>query len=209
MNVYLTPIQHDALCEIFNISVGRAAAAMSGLVGEEISLAMPAMRFCSVDALKERMHMEEWQQVSAVSQAFKGTFEGDALLLFPSDDGMEIVRLMLSHIKQAVDVNELAGDALVEIGNLLLNACLSTLADIFDEEFDFDIPRLRSCSGSEVLAQDTYSPRTPVLLLNIQCKLGKRQVEGFLAFLITISSLDTLRHGADRFIRREGTTSTP
>ncbi|PHV12297.1 hypothetical protein [Chitinimonas sp. BJB300] len=209
MNVYLTPLQHDALCEIFNISVGRAAAAMGGLVGENVSLSVPAMRFCSIDALKDRMNMVEWQQVSAVSQSFKGSFEGDALLMFPNDDGMEIVRLMLSHVKQAVDINELRGDALIEIGNLLFNACLSSLADIFDEEFIFDIPRLRSCSGSEVLAQESHSPRNPVLFLNIQFTLGKRHIEGFLAFLITLSSLDTLRHGADRFIRREGTTSTP
>lgn len=203
MNSHLSPLQHDALCEIFNISVGRAAAAMSGLVGEEVSLSVPAMRFCSVDALSERMGMAEWQRVDAISQQFKGSFEGDALLMFPDDDGMEVVRLMLAKLKQPVDIDELAGDALVEIGNLLLNACLSALADIMAEEFNFAIPSLCSGRGSDVLAQRS-NPDDPVLFLHIQFMLENRRIEGFLAFLINLPSLDNLRRGIDHFLGRLG-----
>ncbi|SFZ76628.1 chemotaxis protein CheX [Chitinimonas taiwanensis] len=200
MKHYLSPLQHDALCEVFNISVGRAAAAMSGLVGEEVTLSVPAMRFCSIDALSEKMGMGEWQRVDAISQSFKGSFEGDALLMFPDDDGMEVVRLMLAGLKQPVNMDELASDALVEIGNLLLNACLSALADIMGEEFHFDIPNLSSGRSVDVLAQRSHHPEDPVLFLHIQFTLEHRRIEGFLAFLINLPSLDNLRSGIDAFI---------
>jgi chemotaxis protein CheC len=75
MSDFLSPLQHDALCEIFNISVGQSAAAMSGLVGEEVSLSVPAMRFCPLGLLDGRIGIDHWRRVDVVYQHFKAALK--------------------------------------------------------------------------------------------------------------------------------------
>ena len=82
MSDLFSPLQHDALCEIFNISVGRAAAAMNGFVGEEVSLSVPIMRMCPLESVGQRVGMNQWRHVDAVCQHFSGSFAGDAFLMF-------------------------------------------------------------------------------------------------------------------------------
>ena len=41
----LSELQQDALLEIFNVSIGRAASAMSDMVSETINMSVPAMQF--------------------------------------------------------------------------------------------------------------------------------------------------------------------
>jgi len=201
----LTPLQHDALCEIFNISVGQSAAAMSGLVGEEVSLSVPAMRFCALTELNERVGMNHWRRVDAVVQQFSGTFDGEALLMFPDDDGVELARMMMGSLGDASnDFEQLVNDALGEIGNILLNACLSALADLMGEEFEYSLPNLCSGRARDVLEQRSPDPQGPVLFLHIQFQLETQRIEGYLAFLMSLPSLDGLRLGVDRFLGHLG-----
>lgn len=205
MSEMLSPLQHDALCEIFNISVGQSAAAMSGLVGEEVSLSVPAMRFCSLDELNERAGMNHWRRVDAVTQHFRGSFEGEALLMFPDEDGVELARMMLDVVPEAsAEFDQLVTDALGEIGNVLLNACLSALADLMGEEFEYSLPELCSGRARDVLAQRTSDKGNPVLFLHIQFLLEEQRIEGYLAFLMNLPSLDGLRVGVDRFLGHLG-----
>ncbi|QDQ26080.1 chemotaxis protein CheC [Chitinimonas arctica] len=204
MSGQLSPLQHDALCEIFNISVGRAAAAMSGLVGEEVSLSVPAMRFCAIEELNDRVGWAQWRHVDAVAQHFTGSFDGDALLMFADDDGEEVVRLMLAALNRTDDIDTLGSDALAEVGNVLLNACMSALADIMAEDFSYSLPHLCSGRGVDVLAQRGVEPHCQVLFLHIQFLLESKRIEGYLAFLLGLSSVDGLRNGVDRFLGHLG-----
>ena len=201
----LTPLQHDALCEIFNISVGQSAAAMSGLVGEEVSLSVPAMRFCTLDELNDKVGMSHWRRVDAVAQHFAGSFEGEALLMFPDEDGVELARMMMGGADTVIqNFDLLVSDAVGEIGNVLLNACLSALADLVGEEFEFSLPSLCSGRARDVLEQRTTDPQNPVLFLHIQFLLESQRIEGYLAFLMSLPSLDGLRQGVDRFLGHLG-----
>lgn len=205
MSDFLSPLQHDALCEIFNISVGQSAAAMSGLVGEEVSLSVPAMRFCPLNDLDTRVGIDHWRRVDVVSQHFRGSFEGEALLMFPNDDGMELARLMVESTGQPSSVFEsVASDAMGEIGNILLNACLSALADLMGEEFDFELPTLCSGRAMDVLVARAGDAEHPVLFLHIQFLLESQRIEGYLAFVMNLASLDGLRMGVDRFLGHLG-----
>jgi len=64
--VILSEIQHDALVEIFNISIGRAAAAMSSIVNEEITLAVPSFRFMTVREAAEALCDGEGRRIAGL-----------------------------------------------------------------------------------------------------------------------------------------------
>jgi chemotaxis protein CheC len=103
-----------------------------------------------------------------------------------------------------VDFDALASDALSEIGNILLNACLSALADLLGEEFEYDLPMLCSGRAMDVLVQRAGDVEHPVLFLHIQFLLESHRIEGFMAFVMDAVSLEGLRMGVDRFLGHLG-----
>ncbi|WP_269530924.1 chemotaxis protein CheX [Chitinimonas sp. BJYL2] len=206
MSTELTALQQDALCEIFNISVGRAAAAMSGLVGEEVSLSVPVMRFCSFAALHDRIGWSQWRHVDAVTQHFTGSFTGDAMLMFADEDGEEVVRLMVGALpsRGSPDMQALLADALGEIGNVLLSACLSALADLIGDDFTYSVPSIASGAGLDVINHPDDDDTRQVLFLHVQFLLETRRIEGYLAFVLGVDSIASLRGGVDRFLGNLG-----
>ena len=99
---------------------------------------------------------------------------------------------------------QLTDDALCEIGNILLNACMSALADLVDEEFDYSTAALRHGRAEDILAEQSPGEHGPALFLHIQFLLEEQRIEGYLIFLLSEASLEGLREGVDRFLDHLG-----
>ncbi|WP_035051520.1 chemotaxis protein CheC [Andreprevotia chitinilytica] len=194
----LTDLQQDALTELFNISVGQAASVMSKMVNEEVTLSVPAVRFMNGTEAADIFDNIGNQRVSSVCQRFSGTFSGEALLIFPEDSSLEIVRLMIGKTIPLAQLTELEQDALTEVGNIILNACLCSLSDFFAQHFDTGMPCLRIGSGADVIGEEHRNE--PVLFLHVRFTLAERSVEGYVAFLMNLPSLHDLRAGIDHFL---------
>lgn len=73
--------------------------------------------------------------LTGVSQSFSGFFAGKAALLFPESRSLDLVNVMLGEggdLDVEVDA-ELEEEALSELGNILLNNCLSTISNILNK----------------------------------------------------------------------------
>ncbi len=200
MAIQFTPLQLDALSEVFNIGVGHAASALSELLHDSVLLNIPELRIVSRDEAGQLLVPNLNQKVCAVSQAFSGSFVGEALVMFPEENSLELVRLMIGKPMPLSYLTELEQDALTEIGNIILNACISTLSDVFGEAIQCDPPVLHLGSGRDLLDRPDKKQSREILMLQIAFSLEKREVKGFLAFLLDTSSLDGLRTGLDRFL---------
>ena len=62
----------DALTEIINIGVGRAAAALHDLLGKHISLEIPSLQMLLLEDLPRALAQLSGIELSAVQQMFKG-----------------------------------------------------------------------------------------------------------------------------------------
>ena len=196
----LSPLQQDALIEIFNISVGQAAAVMSKMVNEEVALSVPSIRFMTGSETASLFDLSSGQRICSVCQHFSGSFSGEALLIFPEDSSLEIVRLMIGKSIPLAQLTELEQDALTEVGNIILNACLCSLSDFFSEHFDTVLPSLRRGGGSDVVGPDYLAG--PVMFLQIRFTLAQRSIEGYLAFLMNLPGLEELRTSITGFLAR-------
>lgn len=194
---HFTPLQQDAICEIFNISVGQAAATMSQMVNEEVLLSVPTIQFYTLDHVCALLESAE-QRICGVQQDFEGCFSGHALLIFPEMRSLELVRLMIGKHMPIEYLTELEQDALAEVGNIILNACLSSLADVFQQQFHCGLPVLHIGSSHEVLQQ--CEPDHLVMLLHIQFTLAHRKIEGYVMFLMNADSLALLTQEIDKFL---------
>ena len=130
----LTELQHDALVEIFNMGVGSAANAMSRIVNEEVAMSVPKITFQNRTDAATALGNRESRRISGVSQHYEGSFNTDAILMFPEEKSLEIVRLMVGDAVPMEELTEMEQEAMSEIGNIILNACVGTLANIFNTE---------------------------------------------------------------------------
>ena len=64
----LTPMQHDALLESFNIAVARAAVSLSHLLREEIQISVPDMGFLNLDDATLQLCQLYREEISVVTQ---------------------------------------------------------------------------------------------------------------------------------------------
>ena len=85
--------QIDALSEIFNIGVGKAAAAMGRLLRDEVLLSVPHVSVFTVNEAAQQLGTQG-HPMYGVRQPFRGVLNGDALLIFPGHRSLEIVRIV-------------------------------------------------------------------------------------------------------------------
>jgi len=196
----LSELQQDALLEIFNVSIGRAASVMSDMVDETMLMSVPAMQFVSRDEAGHILDLKGRRRVCSVAQRFAGSFSGEALLMFPEENSLEIVRMMLGSTIPLAHLTELEQDTLNEVGNIILNSCISAFADIFQEQFDTTLPQIRVGSGMEAVGFDITRQDDKVLFLHIHFGFHQRRIEGYVVFLMDLPSFANLRHGIDRFL---------
>lgn len=196
----LNEIERDALTEVFNIGVGQAAAAMSQMVNEEVSLSVPRFTFTSRKDAAKTLTDGVGQRICGVSQRFQGTFDADAILMFPESKSLEIVRLMIGDDMPLDELTDMEQEALSEIGNIILNALIGSLANVFGSEFSCSLPVFHLGTSNEILQVEGASESATTLLLHIDFNLEKQHINGYVAFLLDISSMQGLKDSINRFI---------
>ncbi|RXZ36059.1 chemotaxis protein CheC [Oxalobacteraceae bacterium CAVE-383] len=197
----LSDLQLDALTEVFNIGAGRAAESLSEIVGDTVLLSVPSIEILEnkdIDAARLGLENDEF---AAVSQIFSGPFDAEGLLLFTETHALEIVREMMGSEIAIEDLPEFEQEAMCEVGNIILNACLSAMADIFGIQLDSGLPRYSQASPQWILRYVSYEmERDCLLVLHIDLKIEKRQTQGHLIFFLSTDSLNQLVEHVQRYL---------
>ncbi len=200
MTAKLDAEQVDALSEIFNIGVGKAAAAMGNLMHDEVLLSVPHVSIFTVSEAAQLLG-SAGSTMYGVRQPFRGVFNGDALLIFPGDKSLEIVRIVAGQAMPGEDLSAIEQDAMAELGNVMLSACLATLADLLGNEFELSPPRVDVGDSRTILG--TRIQNHLVVFLHIRFELLSSQIEGFVVFVLNTTSLLALRAAVDRLLGRQ------
>lgn len=197
----LSELHLDALTEIFNIGAGRAASSLSEIVGEEVKLSVPRIQLYQSAEISTQSLLLNSPRLGAVSQHFSGPFEADAMLLFTEERALEIVRDMMGSQLTLEELAEYEQEAMCELGNIILNACLSSMADIFSITLDSSLPTYSVNSSEVILQQIIAAADQPLILaLHIDLTIERRHSEGSLIFLLSSTSLQELLSHVERFV---------
>jgi chemotaxis protein CheC len=196
----LTELQNDALIEIFNIGVGHAARSMSEIVNEAVTMSVPSISFLNRAAAAAMLGSEDNQRMCGVSQHYDGAFNTEAILMFPEDKSLEIVRLMVGESVPLKELTEMEQEAMNEIGNIILNSCVGTLANIFEHELSGSLPQYHVGSSEQILTASGGLADALVLMLHIDFILETHQIHGYVAFILDLTALQDLRAQVDRYL---------
>lgn len=198
----LSELENDALVEIFNIGVGHAAAAMSEIVNEEVTMSVPSISFLNRAEAAQLLGKRGGERICGVSQHYDGAFATEAILMFPEDKSLEIVRLMVGEAIPLQELTEMEQEAMSEIGNIILNSCVGTLANLFGSELHGSLPLYHVGTSEEILAASGGQSDTVVLMLHIDFILEKHQIHGYVAFVLDVSALHDLKQQVNQYLAR-------
>jgi chemotaxis protein CheC len=197
----LTEVEEDALAEIANLGVSRAANSLRQMLGEQVFLAVPKVQIVdrqTASALVGRGSHSS--KLVAVQQSFDGPFAGKALLIFPEAQSLELVRTIVGEQHSLEDVIDLEQEALAETGNIILNACLATIANLLRRPMHMSLPAVIRGSG-ETLFGGPGAKDNLVLFLYIDFRTKARDIQGFIALLMDLPSITALKTIVTDYIR--------
>ena len=187
----LEEAEADAIVELFNIGMGQPAAALSEMIGEEVLLSVPALEVSTRQLIAEQVAPA---RVCAVRETFTGPFAGEAMLIFPEEGGLALVRRLIPG--EGDTAGEVEQDALAEIGNIILNGCLASFSNLIDGEVAGSVPDYRAGPPGQLIG----GTGEPVLFVRIDVALAAGDAHGHVLFLLDIASLDAFREAIRRAI---------
>lgn len=191
--VSLTLLELDALTELVNLGVSDAAVSLRELVHEEIGLSVPKVVVITREQAVANLSEHNAKRLVAVHQDFEGDIRGRALLIFPEAKSMELVRAIVGPDLSVEDIMELEQEALAETGNIMLNACLGTIANHFNRSLRISLPEVIHGDGAEFIGPVAGGPDDRVLFMLIVFTVRRRDIDGYMAMLLDLPSLATLK----------------
>jgi chemotaxis protein CheC len=187
--------QQDALCELVNIGFGRAASALSILVGQRVLIEAPSISLYQLSELDQVLQALAKGEITSVHQMFSGQISGTAMLLMDAGSSTALVDL-LSGSPVIEDRNSRSTDreAMQETGNILLNAFTGSFGNLLQVRISFTVPRvhystLRNMIDSLMI--DQYELEY-ALVVRVNFKLMGGNVSGYVVIVMGIQSISEL-----------------
>jgi chemotaxis protein CheC len=203
--IVLAEIELDALTELVNIGVSRAAVSLREMVGgQQVMLSVPNVIVVSRPQAIELLGRQEADRLIAVHQVFEGDIAGRALLIFPEANSLELVRAVTGGELSLEDIIELEQEALAETGNVILNGCLATIANMLRRRLKMSLPEVLRGRGPDFFGlAPPPAAGDVVLFLYINFAVHDRDIRGYVAMLMDMASLSALQALLREFIERE------
>jgi chemotaxis protein CheC len=195
----------EVLSELINIGYGRAAAALSELARQRIILEAPKVELRTIDRVKDGLNELLKGDVSSVHQVFSGPVSGHALLLLDTRAAEELTSLIIPKDLTAEELHVAKREALMEVGNVVLQASMGICGNILQVHVSFSVPKLHVQSINDVLDSLTIQNKELqfALLVRTRFQMQSKEVSGFLVVVLGVTSYSRLLEELDKWERRQ------
>lgn len=191
--------QQDILAEVINIGFGRAAASLSALLGQRIELRSPQLSVLTITELQSALKNLAMQDVVVVRQHYQGGLSGDVLLLMQPDNAAFLIDLLSGAHPKNRRLTASDREALVEIGNILLNAYIGTLVNLLRLSLTFSLPGI-TINPSEKFFNFYIHGKDDLpfsILVKTEFGLVGGYITGYVILIIDMQSRETLIESLD------------
>ena len=195
----LTQNQKDALQEIANIGMGQAGAVIAQVLGEFVTLSIPRILILQPNLIAPALQrIVDSEQVSAVRQAFHGSFRGEAIVLFGAQRCTDLADLM-GYEENVDHTTEM--EIWLDISNILVGACLGGIAKQITVDIGFSAPSLMADRVPIIeMMMVNDAAWQHALLVEVNFQLEKRSFACHLVILMPEHDLKTFAVELDRFL---------
>lgn len=186
----ITYEEREILQEVMNIAFGKATADLAEVVDIFVELSVPKIEVISSSKVKHYIEnaTTDLDSIDMVKQHFWGRFKGVAILIMSSESGRTLLSIVQGDSEDSFDADPLSTlkkEALLEIGNILIGACIGKLTEILGDVVTYSPPVVvTENSNNSAVPEDVFAPDTSAIILKTVFGFEKKNVTGFL-FLVT------------------------
>jgi len=206
--VEFSALELDALQETMNIGFGQAAAALSEVISMHVILSVPKIAMLATEEIPRfvQSEIEDPAAFSMVEQFFLGRFNGTSFLLLPKDEGEKLVKLFDENpCSEApppdVNFDALERDTIVEIGNIIIGACVGKIAEMLNDVVTYQPPRYFSGPiGVDLIQRQLQTSGSLALVFKTVFHFDKQDVYGLLFLVTGENSAGWLRRAVDELL---------
>lgn len=199
-DVGLTEDQNEALQEIINIGMGLAGDSLARILKTFVELSIPRIRLIHVKDVNKEIEklVGEKAIVTGVRQAFFSYWRGEAITIYDQNGCNELASLM--GYTDDMDRNAEV-ELLLDVGNVLVGACINGFAEQLDVEVNFGPP---SVIASNIPVEQLFNPKkltwTHSLLLEVNFGLENMRFKSHLMVMMSEDTIETLKKDLDGFL---------
>jgi len=192
----LNEVQTDALTEVVNIGVGRAAASLSQLIDERIKLSVPNIKMCNLAELTEHIRGGQERLDTLVAQDFSGVTNGRSLLGFTRSSSIKLAQILAGCTDEMDELDSDLCGILEEVGNIVLNAVLGSFANMMGTSLNYSVPVLHTEASIESLitgrlpSSDTDDEC--ILIADAHFEVARLQIDGSLVIAFELDGIDVV-----------------
>jgi chemotaxis protein CheC len=189
----------DALTEVFNVGLSRAASQLSELLQDRIDIDMPNIKVVGHDEVAEALMINDTEVVAGIAQEMDGYIRGSAMLIFPTDEAHALVKALIGSVPtlETEDLRKFEHEAMSEIGNIIISSAIATMSDLLDGEVQLTIPSYTEDTVNRIIASNSsgLAPEdVRVIVMRAALKAFHRQVSGNLVMLLSLDFIGKLLH---------------
>ncbi len=196
----LTNRQKDAIAEVINISFSRAAKSLSELTGSRVIISVPEVDLVEVHKLEVTLKNTIKDEITSVHQIFHCSISGDALLIFDRESSKNLVNTLLKEEDYIEDLTESMKEVIIEVGNIVLSACLSMFGNLLKVQLKFTVPKITLNSLSHMIQtfEISESEIKYALIVFIEFLAEGKNIRGILILVMGLTSLEKFINEIDQ-----------
>jgi chemotaxis protein CheC len=190
----------DGLAELMNLGVGRAAASLSEMVGEPINLFVPEVEIVPSSEMEQRLKSLSQDEGVRISQRFRGQFNAHTALFFPESQSLDLVRAVLGEDTPSEIIREVEQESMIEIGNIILNACLGTVVSTLGIKTEASLPSFHKGAASFALEWHGEASEIIGIFAKVGFEMASIGARGHMVIFMDLTSERSFVEVMDAFV---------
>lgn len=192
----LSDVEFDVLKEISNIGTGNAATAISTMLGGQVGIEVPVIRFLEFSELSEIIGGAE-NEVIGLMVTLNDDIKGMMIFVMDIRSATIIVNHLLQkeNEEEQLEYTEMTNSALAEFGNIVAGSYLSAISKLTGLICSPSVPALAHDMAGAVLsvpAIEFGKVSDKVLLIQSIFEYKKKRAEGFFILVPTLEAFNTI-----------------
>ena len=189
----LSQLQFETFNAMMQDATSRATQSFCAFISDAVPAEKIIVETLKTDELTSQALNLGNQTVGVVAQDITGSLNAQVMLLFARKNVLQIVNAMMGEAFDEESLAEVEADVMNELGNIMMNACVSSIADKLQALIESDLPHYRVLMAQEILQQIQNQPNNDYLLAtHFELGIAKKIVEGKLFLLINQATFDNI-----------------
>ena len=160
--------------------MGQASGSLNNLLETHITLDVPSVEIYSIDQIRGGVVSPlSGEELSTISLGFDGTFTGVASLIFPKPSATKLVSILLGDADLAdADIDSIAIGTRTEVGNIILNGVMGSIANVLKERLKYRIPSYAERSLAKLFEGQANADDQALLIVQAEFKAEVQNIQG-------------------------------